>query len=247
MKLRKRASDHHQIGMQGFSTRQVTALAVAFMMVLVLLPAGARAASALINVVITDPTNASRQAHVDASGNLQVTGGVNVANTPDVKVANSPDVNVANTPDVNVANSGPLIVHDDSDVRAFETNLDGLMVNGDGDAGDCDTFFVQPPSTRFVIEYIDVDAAGAPGSGPYLLTLATRLNNETLFHVLPLKFEANALPLGEHYAASLPVHLYNDQAPPSGGPLCFQIQRTGDSGTALVDINFTGHLIDRSS
>jgi hypothetical protein len=239
MKLKKTASDHHQIGTEGFSTRQVTALAVAFMVILVLLPVGARAANALINVVITDPTNVSRQAHVDASGNLQVTGAVSVANTP--------GVNVANTPDVNVANSGPLTVHDDSDVRAFETNLDGLMVNGDGDAGDCDTFFVQPPSTRFVIEYIDVDAAGAPGSGPYLLTLATRLNNETLFHVLPLKFEANALPLGEHYAASLPVHLYNDQAPPSGGPLCFQIQRTGDSGTALVDINFTGHLIDRSS
>jgi hypothetical protein len=239
MKLRKRASDHHQIGMQGFSTRQVTALAVAFMVILVLLPVGARAANALINVVITDPTNVSRQAHVDASGNLQVTGAVSVANTP--------GVNVANTPDVNVANSGPLTVHDDSDVRAFETNLDGLMVNGDGDAGDCDTFFVQPPSTRFVIEYIDVDAAGAPGSGPYLVTLATRVNFETLFHVLPLKFEANALPLGEHYAASLPVHLYNDQGPPSGGPLCFHVQRTSDSGTALVDINFTGHLIERSS
>jgi hypothetical protein len=248
MKLRKRASEHHLIGNESFSTRQVTALALAFMVVVVLLPAGARAANALINVVITDPTNTSQQAHVDGSGNLQVAGNVSVANTPGVNVANTPGVNVANTPDVNVANSGPLSVHEDADVRAFNTNLTGVMSNGEGDEGNCDTYPVsQPPGTRFVIEYVNAEAFGPAGSGPYLLTISTRIGFGTNFYVLPLEFQANVEPSGVHFVGSLPVKLYNDLPPPSGGALCFHIQRTGISGVAVVDISFTGHLIDRSS
>jgi hypothetical protein len=248
----KRKAPSAQIGhlpTDGFSTKQLTALAVAFMVAVLLLPVGARAANALINVVITDPTNTSRQAHVDANGNVQVTGGVSVTNTPDVSVANTPDVNVANTPDVNVANSGPLSVHEDADVRAFWTALGGFMGNGDNDAGDCETLPHQPVGTRFVIDYLNADAFGPVGSGPFLLSIDTNINN-TIANgfVVPLEFQA-VTTNGAHYAASLPVKLYNDLTSLAGfgGPLCFHVVRTGVSGEALVDLLFSGHLIDWSS
>ncbi len=57
------------------SAGQLTALVVGLIVGLLLAPVGAQAASALLNVAITDPANPARQAHVDAAGNLQVSSG----------------------------------------------------------------------------------------------------------------------------------------------------------------------------
>jgi hypothetical protein len=62
---------------RGFTTRQLIGAVVVLAMALVLLPAGAEAASALIRTVITDP-NGTNNAHVDGDGNLRVTGNVGI-------------------------------------------------------------------------------------------------------------------------------------------------------------------------
>jgi hypothetical protein len=54
------------------SSRQAAALVLAVALMLALVPLGARAAQ-FVSALITDPVNPSRQAHVDANGNLQVT------------------------------------------------------------------------------------------------------------------------------------------------------------------------------
>src|SRR6266700_2524916 len=64
----------------GFTPRQVTAMAVAVLLAVVLVPVGAQAAQ-VVSAIITDPAGTNK-AHVDASGNLQVAGSVKLANAP---------------------------------------------------------------------------------------------------------------------------------------------------------------------
>ena len=58
----------------GFSPRQVTAMAVAFLLAVLLVPVGAQAAQ-VVNAIITDP-GGTNQATVDADGNLSISGEV---------------------------------------------------------------------------------------------------------------------------------------------------------------------------
>jgi hypothetical protein len=76
-----------------FSTRQITAIVVAILLAVVLVPVGAQAAQ-VVSAIITDPAGTNK-AHVDASGNLQVGGTVNVGNTANVNVANTTSVQPA--------------------------------------------------------------------------------------------------------------------------------------------------------
>jgi hypothetical protein len=146
----------------GLTASQLTAIAVAFAFAAVLYPAGARASSALINAVITDPTNTSHQAHVDASGNLQVGGSVNVANTPNVNVANTPNVNVGNFPStqevsgtVNVGNfpaaqsvqeQNGVALHPFEAHQQFDFPSSGEILNA--------TVFTASQGQRVVITYV---------------------------------------------------------------------------------------------
>jgi hypothetical protein len=86
MKLFGKSRGPGELPGSGLTGRQLTAIALAFALAIVLLPVGA-AANAFISVFITDPTDTSHQARVDASGNLQVAGSVTVANAPKVQVA----------------------------------------------------------------------------------------------------------------------------------------------------------------
>jgi hypothetical protein len=76
-----------------FSTRQITALVVAILLAVVLVPVGAQAAQ-VVSAIITDP-GGTNKAHVDANGNLQVGGTVDVGNMPSVTVANTATVQAA--------------------------------------------------------------------------------------------------------------------------------------------------------
>ncbi len=62
----------------GFTARQVTALVVAILLAVVLVPVGAQAAQ-VVSAIITDP-GGTNKARVDASGNLQIGGEVTVGN-----------------------------------------------------------------------------------------------------------------------------------------------------------------------
>jgi hypothetical protein len=84
----------HQVELptSGLTGRQLTTIAVAFALAIVLVPVGAKAA-ALINTVITDPGGVNK-ATVGADGNLHVSGNVSVANTPSVAASQSGDWSV---------------------------------------------------------------------------------------------------------------------------------------------------------
>lgn len=94
------------VGPSGLSSKQFAGMFVAVCLAFVLAPLGASAAGGLTKVLITDPTNNAQQAHVDASGNLQVGGTVNVGNTPSVNVANTPTVSAQQSGTWNVGISG---------------------------------------------------------------------------------------------------------------------------------------------
>jgi hypothetical protein len=73
----------------GLTGRQLTAIAVAFALAIVLIPVGARAAQ-LVNAVITDPGGVNK-ATVDAGGNLHVAGAVTVNSSTPVAVTSADD------------------------------------------------------------------------------------------------------------------------------------------------------------
>jgi len=86
MNLRPRRSRPPRLDADPLAPRltagQLTALVVGLVAALLLAPVGAQAAAGLTDVVITDPADPARQAHVDANGNLRVAGSVRVADTP---------------------------------------------------------------------------------------------------------------------------------------------------------------------
>jgi hypothetical protein len=90
IKKRARSAQVGHIPTDGFGIKQVTALIVAMALAVILLPVGARAASALINVVITDP-GGTNKAKVDSSGHLQVAGKVAVDSSTPVLVTSADD------------------------------------------------------------------------------------------------------------------------------------------------------------
>jgi len=108
MKMRRRSSsaEPSSLGPVGLNSKQLTGVFVAICLAFVLAPLGASAAGGLTKVLITDPTNNAQQAHVDASGNLQVGGTVNVGNTPNIDVANTPSVNAQQSGTWNVGITG---------------------------------------------------------------------------------------------------------------------------------------------
>src|SRR5262249_3321118 len=95
LKRQKRATDSF-LSDSAFSTRQITAVVVATLLVVLLYPVGARA-MAFMNVIITDATNTANQAHVDDHGDLQVAGKVGLTGTPTVGL--DPSANVVRNAD----------------------------------------------------------------------------------------------------------------------------------------------------
>jgi hypothetical protein len=69
----------------GLTTRQLTALVVAVVLAVVLVPVGAQAAQ-VVSAIITDP-GGTNKATVDAGGNLHVAGGVSVDGTVGARIA----------------------------------------------------------------------------------------------------------------------------------------------------------------
>jgi len=139
--------------------RQPAMIVVAFAVALMLWPVGARAASSLLNTVITDP-NGANKARVDASGNLQVAArqsglwGVSISGTPSVDVANTPSVRSADTTEVIASGSTPI---QDGAVAGI---VSGLDVSGYGEI----RFLYESSASSGGLEII-VSANGFPLDG----------------------------------------------------------------------------------
>lgn len=85
------------MSMKTFLALQVVSVAVAIGVVYALLPAGAEAGSAFLNVFISDKTDSTRFARVDSDGNLQVAGNLGITGTPSFEVAGTSSVQLVPT------------------------------------------------------------------------------------------------------------------------------------------------------
>lgn len=242
-KIRKMRSNSPRSGLvnDGYSARQVTAMVLAMTLAVVLIPAGARAASALLNVVITDPSGANK-AQVDANGNLQVSGNLNVANTPNVNVTNTPSVNAAQSGTWNVgidsSAAQPVSVTsaDDPGRSAFDDSESANLNSGEASAT---VFFTVPSGKRLVIRFVSGLVDLPTGQKLIDVEVFTQLNGGFFDHRIVPTFTGPSLSFDEFEFGQEAVIFADTQ-------VAMRVTRNGTSATGAADLTISGYLIDCS-
>ncbi|HEV8649976.1 MAG TPA: hypothetical protein VG276_11375 [Actinomycetes bacterium] len=193
---------------------QLTALVVGLVAALLLAPVGAQAAASLADVVITDPADPARQAHVDANGNLRVAGSVRVADTP-LAVTSA----------------------DDPGRLAF---LRQVILSFRIDSTSATNSFLVPAGKRLVIRYVSADADLPTGQRLIVLGLHTRiiLGQLVPHHFVPV-FTGTIGTRG-HFAVAQDTQLY--AAPETS--VFIAAARSGTGGEGTITVSVSGYLID---
>ncbi len=132
-----------------FSTRQTTAMVVAILLAVVLVPVGAQAAQ-VVGAIITDP-GGTNKATVDAGGNLHVAGVVTVDSSTPVAITSA----------------------DDPGRMAFAAHR--VVLFSDSDPSLAQATFDIPEGKRLVITYVSGGVLLPTGEKPYEAFLSTRL------------------------------------------------------------------------
>lgn len=216
---RRRAPRTQQVGFGStgaLTTRQLTGLVLALASIILLVPAGARAANAFLNVIITDPANSTRQAHVDASGNLKVAGSVDVGNTP---------LSVTST--------------DDPGRQAFSFQDNHGMTNGSEGTS---IQFTVPTGKRLVIQFVSALASLQSGQRLARADIQTESNGQfALYDLLPA-FVGTFTSGGDNVVAAQDVTLYAD----GETDVILLVQRDSTTGNGELHGAVSGYLMDCS-
>jgi hypothetical protein len=224
----KRRDHMAQLPPSGLTGRQLTAIAVAFALAIVLAPVGARAAQ-FVSSIITDPGGVN-QATVDRGGNLHVAGTMSVDSSTPVSVS------VDDTTPVSVTSL------DDPGRHPFEATA-GDTFESVGEFAIAD-FPLVPAGKRLVLEYVSV-LARIP-SGQRLLQVELTPLASNAIHLLPAPTFTGTgaiTPLLDHYVTSQDLRLY--VAGNSQLRVVAERDSTLGHGTLLVSIS--GYLIDCSA
>jgi hypothetical protein len=224
--------------------RQVATIVLVAMFVSLLIPLGASAAGGLSKVLITDPTNTTQQAHVDATGNLQVGGTVNVGNSPTVNVGNTPTVTAQQSGSWNVGITGtPMVgidpgantVNDVNDPARQVVRAGTSMVIADGQDSNSSTVYTVPANKRLVVT--DASFSVTLPTGQQLLSFGLQ-SAPSLQFFAPLLLGSNG---------AFDVYQTNSQTTfvvDAGDNLRLFLTRNSTSGTAFAGVAVTGYLID---
>ena len=201
LKLRKKEAPRGQfeaLATGGPTTRQLTALVVAFLLAVALSPVGAQAAQ-VVNAILTDP-GGTNQATVDAGGNLHVAGEVTVDSSTPVTTTSA----------------------DDPGRMAFQDNK-GLLI----EAGEANAFvdFDVPRGKRLVITHFSGTVALPVGQKVTLVALGAEAGGLATHRFVPTftaqingPFDAFAFSQDTVIYAdgSFSVHVQRNDLPSSG-------------------------------
>lgn len=224
--------------------RQVATIVLVAMFVSLLIPLGASAAGGLSKVLITDPTNTTQQAHVDATGNLQVGGTVNVGNSPTVNVGNTPTVTAQQSGSWNVGITGTPIVGIDPGANTVNDVHDPVrqvvragtsIVIPDGADATLSPVYTVPANKRLVVTVASFSVTLPTGQQLVSFGLHSDLSDQ--FFAPPL--------LGSK--GGFDVYQVNSQTTfvvDAGDTLRMGLTRNSTSGTAFAGVAVTGYLID---
>jgi hypothetical protein len=143
---------------QAYSGRDLVLVPLLVVLGMLLYPVGASAAAGLTRVLITDPTNTSQQAHVDASGHLQVGGtvGAQQSGSWNVGIAGTPTVGIdsqANTVQLGNTLSDPGVVDVVSGPFRNAVQVIDVVTVPSGLFGGNKTIYTVPAGERLVITY----------------------------------------------------------------------------------------------
>jgi hypothetical protein len=176
---------------------------------------------------------------------VPISGNVGITGTAAVQVTNTPSVTVAGTPTVTVVNNAtnPVPIRNvDNPVQQAVTFIAEVAVP-DGSFGEVNSSaFTVPAGKRLVLEYVSGYAFLQPGQKP-LVEMTTALNFSGYFHSL------TAVPQGdfpavfarpEAFTINQVLRLYSDGAFPLG----IQLTRNASTGLALLQLTFSGYLVD---
>jgi hypothetical protein len=240
--MRPRRSAGEARPASGFTSRQVTAVAVAVSLAFLLWPAGARASSALINAVVTDPAGTNK-AQVDASGNLQVGGtvGAQQSGTWNVGFVGIPKVGIfAGSNTVKVDSTVPISVTsaDDPGREAFEH--EATMAFSDGDTKAIASFDI-PTGTRMVITYISGELRLPSGEQAYGIGVESVVNDSGAPHFVVPTITASTATL-DVFDFAQETQFYADPS----SPVALVASRSAPSGNGSVVLTVSGYLIDCS-
>jgi hypothetical protein len=216
---RERAGDPLLAG-GSFSPRQITAIVLAVLLTVVLYPVGARA-MALINVLITDPTNTANQAHVDGNGSLQVAGNVGLTGTPTVGL----------DPTANVVRDA-----DEPARQVFQTTVHPTLVNNASSGSDA---FTVPRGKRLAIQFVSAEVALPTGQSPEELVVDTTVNGVFAGHVFAPTFTATLGGSSDRFVLSQETSIYADP----GTTVTVELFRNSSSGNDAAAVSLSGHLV----
>jgi hypothetical protein len=203
------------------STRQITALVIAILTAVVLVPVGAQAAQ-VVNAIITDPGGVNK-AHVDASGNLQVGGTVGIDPS-------------SNTVSVDSSTALAVTSVDDAGRMAFQhdTSADFAVNQFEALAS-----FTVPRGKRLVIRYFSAVGSVPVGQTIAIVEITTQVAGESVPHyAVPVPTGSNGL--ADFFAVGQDTTLYAD------GVVDFRVDRTDDTGAGGIVLSVSGYLIDCS-
>jgi hypothetical protein len=242
MKLRRSTADAPKDLGFGPATqitgRQVATIVLVAMFVTLLIPLGASAAGGLSKVLITDPTNNTQQAHVDASGNLQVGGTVNVGNTPSVSAQQSGswNVGITGTPTVGLDPSAN-VVDDQHDPARQAVQFSIEMFLRDGLQGDSTSPYTVPALRRLVVTNVSAQAQLPIGQRPTVIGL--RLFGQfRSFYYFPLEFGGTAFSR-DFWSGNRSTAFVVE----AGDTPTFDFLRDSDTGQASLTFTISGYLI----
>lgn len=230
--------------MSRIGTALVFLTSLAALVILPALPA-LHAANSLQGPDVTVVNTPANPVPVSLQGTTSISGSVDITGTPNVNVVNSPTVTLAPGSTVSIGNpaSAPVLTRDvDSPARQAVTFHDEVSLPA-GSLGDVSAgVFTPPAGKRLVIEYVAGGVFLQPGQKA-LVTVFTSLVSSGFFHpltVVPQGDFSGLFARPEAFTVNQQLRLYSD-AP---FPVRVQLQRNDATGSALLQLTFSGYLVD---
>jgi hypothetical protein len=177
-----------------------------------------------------------------AVGTTLVAGTVAVEGTPSVNVVALPEVTLAPGSTVRIDASSPLSLNVNETARQAVMFYDEIVLAAGSFGAYSPDAFTVPPGKRLVIENIAGYAFLQAGQNA-IVTVHTFTSNGGFFHALPLVHAGNFSALfsrPEAFTVNQSLRLFSDPTAPVG----LSFQRSETTGTALLQVSFTGYLVD---
>jgi hypothetical protein len=203
------------------------------------------AAIAASFLLLDSPVSEGQGSPATRDVNVVNTPNVNVVNTPTVNVGNVPSVSVTSLPNVTIGNSStdPVFTRDVNNPVQQAVTFHEEVVLASGAAGGSAPAYTPPAGKRLVIESI-AGAVFLQTGQKALVSVSTTAPSGAFFHVLTTTPQGNFTGIfarPEVFSITEHLRLYSD----AGQAVIIELTRTTSVGDALLQLTFSGHLVDR--